>query len=119
MAPYSLDLREKVISHYHRFGNKAGTSRVFGIHRDTITNWLEKAENGGSLAALKSGPKSFRKVDPIEVRAAISENPNMTLHELGERFRVSHVAIWKILRKLRFVYKKKFYVQGAERRRAR
>ncbi len=115
MRAYSIDLREKVISHYKIFGKKSETAIIFGIHQDTLNNWLEKLREG-SLAAFKTGPKGFKKVDPDEVRAVIKEKPDMTLEELGAMFKVSHVAIWKILRKQGFVYKKNFIVQRTQRR---
>lgn len=116
MRAYSLDLREKAVSHYKKFGNKSETAKIFGIHQDTLKNWIEKLKKG-SLAAFKTGPKGFRKVNPAEVKAAIKEKPDMTLKELGDMFKVSHVAIWKILRKQGFVYKKNFIVQRTQRRR--
>jgi transposase len=115
-AAYSIDLRLRVMSHYSEFGNKTETARVFKVHYDTITNW-EKRIIKDNLKASKPGPNnaSPRKLNPQDVCKYVQNKADMTLHELAEIFKVSHVAIWKVLRKHGYVNKKNSIIQRKKR----
>ena len=113
---YSLDLRQKVLLHFEEYKNKTETARIFKISRNTITKWCNRFKMG-ILTSDKTGPKvgSYKKVNPEEVCKYLEFNKDSTLVELAEVFNVSHVAVWKILRKCGYVTKKNFYVRGKRR----
>src|SRR5437868_3766199 len=115
-AAYSIDLRLRVMSHYGEFGNKAETAKVFKIHYDTVTNW-EKKTIKGNLKANKpvSNDTSSRKLNPKDVCEYVQNKADMTLHELAEIFKVSHIAIWKVLHKHGYVNKKNSTIQRKKR----
>ncbi|EAM49690.1 putative transposase [Crocosphaera watsonii WH 8501] len=50
-APYSYDLRTKVINAIDEGMTKTQASRLFGISRNTINLWLKKKEETGSYKA--------------------------------------------------------------------
>lgn len=50
-APYSEDLREKVMTALDRGEKKSHVSRMFNISRDTIDRWLKRRERTGSVEA--------------------------------------------------------------------
>ena len=112
---YSLDLRQKAMLHFTEFGNKEETARVFNIHKDTVTNWSVRLSEG-ILVANKTGPRTIRKLNPKDVCDYLEANRDMTLHELAEVFKVSHVAIWKVLRKSGYVNKKNTTIQRKRRK---
>ena len=111
-AAYSLDLRQRVMMHLEECRNKAATARLFKINPYTIANWCKRLRSG-TLAANKSGPSigSYKKLNPQDVCQYLEENKDSTLVELAEIFNVSHVAVWKVLRKSGYVNKKNTYVQ--------
>ena len=113
---YSLDLRQKVLSHLMKNGNKTETARLFGITRDTIADWCKRLADE-RLEPCKTGPVigSFKKADPKEVCSYVDSHNDITLLEIAEVFKVSHVSIWKILRKSGYVNKKNSYVQRKKR----
>ena len=97
--------------HLEECGNKAATARLFKINPYTISNWCKRLTSG-RLAANKSGPMvgSYKKLNPKDVCRYLQENKDSTLIELAEVFNVSHVAVWKVLRKSGYVNKKNTYV---------
>jgi transposase len=52
-APYSNDLREKVMVAIERGENKSQVSRMFNISRDTIDRWLKRRDATGSVKAAQ------------------------------------------------------------------
>lgn len=52
-APYSNDLREKVMAAIDRGEKKSHVSRIFNISRDTIDRWLNRRKATGSVKALQ------------------------------------------------------------------
>jgi transposase len=51
-APYSNDLRQKVLDAIDRGERKSQVSRMFKISRNTIALWLERREAIGSVSAI-------------------------------------------------------------------
>lgn len=52
-APYSNDLREKVMAALQRGEKKSDVSAMFNISRDTIDRWLKRREATGSVQAAQ------------------------------------------------------------------
>ena len=109
----SLDFRERVLRHFDDFGNKTKTAKLFNISRVTVKNWCIRREKN-CLQADKSGPKGPKKFSVEELVKYLENNRNSTLKELAEEFSVSHVQIWKALRKNGYVSKKKLYFISKE-----
>ena len=52
-APYSKDLREKVMAALDRGEKKSHISQMFNISRDTIDRWWKRREATGSVQAVQ------------------------------------------------------------------
>ncbi len=66
-APYSYDLRKKVINAIDNGMSKTKVSYIFQISRNTINLWLNRrSETGVTRAKVGSQPGSNPKVDNLE-----------------------------------------------------
>ena len=103
---YSKDLREKVLK-YIEFGNKKSqASKVFGVCRGSIYNWLNNIKNRGTI--LDEVPKRrWRKLNPKLLISYVEKFPNKKLKEHAAYFKVSDRAIGQAFEKLKITRKKK------------
>lgn len=92
---YSLDLRERVISHVRSGGSQAEASRIFSVSTRTIYNWLQREDLSPRLATRRR-----RKIDSDRLIAHVREHPDATLLERAAVFGVSDSAIHKALKRL-------------------
>jgi excisionase family DNA binding protein len=92
---YSFDLRERVVEFVRSGGSKAEAARRFGIHRDTVYDWLSRK----NLAPTPSGPR-HRKIDKRALARHVQEHPDALLRERAALFKVSVPALSIALRKL-------------------
>ena len=53
-APYSKDLREKIMSKFDSGMNPTEIARLFNISRSTVYDWIEVRNHRGSLKAKTS-----------------------------------------------------------------
>jgi transposase len=97
---YSIDLRERVISHVRLGGSQAEASRLFNVSTRTIYNWLKAPDLQPRLAKTRQ-----RKIDESALLAHIRDHPDALLRERAVDFEVSEVAIWKALKRLRVTKK--------------
>jgi len=59
-APYSNDLRQKVIAAVKRGERKTTVSKMFNISRNTLDLWLQRAEQTGSCQATQGYQQGCR-----------------------------------------------------------
>jgi transposase len=71
-----------------------------------LYRWIRQQQTEGALAPKARGKYASRKLDDAVVAQYIADHPDATLEELGERFAVSAVAIWKACHRLRLTRKK-------------
>lgn len=103
-APYSLDLRERVVAAVVGGMSRSGAAKLFGVGKATAIRWMARVAQTGSPAALPmGGKKPFSLADEAEwVRARVAEKPDITgrelLAELHERkVDVSYYGVWNFL----------------------
>jgi putative heme iron utilization protein len=73
----------------------------------------------GTLAS-QTHKERQRKINKERLRAYVEENPDKTLMELGEVFQVSHVSIFRSLKKMSITLKKTLgYQERDEEERAK
>lgn len=104
---YSVDLRLCAIAFIDEGGSKVDACRIFKISHNTIYLWLKQREKSGTIVPKKRGKYKTRLLDDAELSAHVKKNPDATLTEIAKVFSVSHVAIWKALRRLKITHKKK------------
>ena len=83
-APYSLDLRERVVAAVAGGMSRRKAAKVYDVSYSTAIRWMERFDQSGSPAALPmGGRKPFSLADEAEwVRARFAEKPDITGREL-------------------------------------
>jgi len=103
-APYSLDLRERVVAAVAGGMSRAAAAHRFGVSRSSAIRWTKRAEETGSPAALPmGGKKPFALAgEAAWIGARLAEKPDLTgrelLAELNRRgVAVSYYGVWHFL----------------------
>jgi transposase len=82
---YSQDLRHRVLLYVKAGGSKAGASRHYAVHVDTVHKWVKQ---GIDHRPKKPGPKDSRKFSRLALAQAVQDQPDLMLKELAARFGV-------------------------------
>lgn len=116
-APYSLDLRKRVLSHLAQHGSPTLTSQTFSISRSIIYDWKRLQATTGSLAPKSNYQQGHsHKVKNLERLANIvKENPGLTLRGIVKKsgITMSLMTCSRALSKLAITRKKNVWIQGA------
>ncbi|EAM49793.1 hypothetical protein CwatDRAFT_2547 [Crocosphaera watsonii WH 8501] len=119
-APYSYDLRTKVINAIDEGMTKTQASRLFGISRNTINLWLKKKEETGSYKAKVGYQKGYnRKIKDLDnFKQFVQIHGSKTQEEMAEIWPtpVSDRTIGKALKKIGYTRKKKLTDREREMR---
>jgi len=111
--PYSIDLRERVVSAVASGETCRSVAARFGVAVSSVVKWSRRHRATGSVSSGKMG--GYRKWVLEPHRAFIMEQlrrtPHLTLHGLkdmlGEHgIEVSHQAVWRFLRREGLSFKK-------------
>jgi transposase len=83
-APYSLDLRERVVAAVADGMSRAEAARHFRVSHSSAIRWTKRNADTGSPAALPmGGKKPFALADEEAwIRARVAEKPDITSREL-------------------------------------
>ena len=86
MAPYSLDLRERVARAWDASGDAADVAATFGVSRAWVHRLIQRRRETGSLAPRKQTKFRSRVLAGQERRLAtlITAQPDITLAELRD-----------------------------------
>ena len=102
---YNERYRAQVVKYLGEGHTQREAKEVFGVGTTTMKQWRKQWEETGSLAK-KELHRSFKKVDPVKLKAYIEENPDAYLEEMAKVFACSDTAIGKALKKLKITRKK-------------
>lgn len=112
-APYSLDLRERVVAAVAGGMRRAEAARRFQISHSSAIRWTKRQAETGSPAALPmGGKKPFTLAGEVAwIRARLAEKPDLTgrelLAELSARgVAVSYYGVWHFLDQAGLSFKK-------------
>jgi transposase len=126
-APYSLDLRERVVAAVTAGMSRAQAAAHYQVSHSSAIRWARRVAETGSPAALPMGGKKPFTLANEEawIRVRVAEKPDITgrelLAELNQRgIEVSHYGVWHFLDHVGLSFKKKPARQrtGSRRRRA-
>jgi len=109
---YSLDLRQRVFDLLAKGKSKLFIEETLGVATKTILKWQKRYEETGIMDRIIPKSTRPRKVDYEKVQKFVEKNPDKTLKEIGERFKISAFASHKIIRKLGITYKKTLSLRG-------
>jgi transposase len=89
MAPYSLDLRQKILrAHAHGRGSQRALAELFGVSVSFIEKLLHRHRTTGEVSAKPHGRGPKPRLDAraeAALREWVTAQPDRTLAELGER----------------------------------
>ena len=109
-APYSYDLRTKVIEALALGMGKTQVSQIFNISRNTINLWLKKREETGSYQAKEGDQRGYdsKITDLDEFRQFAQKHGSLTQKEMAEAWKedISDRTIGKALKKIGYTRKK-------------
>ena len=110
-APYSYDLRIKVIEAIDEGMGKTKASKIFKISRNTLNLWLHsRKETGGYRAKVGYQQGYEAKITDLEnFKEFARKHGSQTQQEMAEAWEgeISDRTIGKALKKIRFTRKKK------------
>ena len=117
-APYSMDLRKRVLKAWDASGDADDVAATFGVSRAWVHRLAQRQRETGSIAPRKQ-TKFRRRVlegQTDQLKALVTAQPDATLAELRDALRTSAAlaTIWRELNHLDFTLKK----NGTRRRTA-
>jgi transposase len=112
-VPYSLDLRERVVSAVASGMSRRGAAKLYQVSYAAVIRWVARSKQTGSPAALRmGGKKPFKLAEESDwILRRLAEKPDITgrelLAELHDReIDVSYYAVWNFLDRSGLSYKK-------------
>ena len=118
MAPYSIDLRKRVIRAWDASGDADAVAATFGVSRAWVHRLVQRRRETGSIAPRKQTKFRSRALAGQEERltALILTRPDATLAELREALPTTAAlsTLWLEIDRLGFTVKK----NGTRRRTA-
>lgn len=121
-APYSDDLRQKVVDAVDRGERKSAVCRMFKISHNTLDSWLKLREQSGSTSANRDyqrGPKP--KIEDLEgFRRFAQKHGHLTQQEMAQQWQeaISDWTIGRALKRIGFTRKKRLTATGSEMKRS-
>ena len=112
-APYSLDLRERVLNDCDNGMSSEDAARKYSVAIATVYSWRRRRRETGSIAPQKYKRGPQRKLAPYEkeVRQLVADHPDATLVEyceiLSKHISVGTTALCDFLRHLKITRKKR------------
>jgi len=109
-APYSYDLRRKVIEAIDGGMGKSQASKIFKISRNTIDLWVHKRKETGDYRADDGYQRGYgAKITDLEkFKEFAQKHGSQTQKEMAEAWpeKITDKTIGKALKKIRFTRKK-------------
>ena len=107
-APYSDDLRDRVLAAYDRGMKTKKIAEVFQVSPAWARRIKQCRRETGRVRPLPAGGKRAQKIDPTLLAELVRRQPDATLKELRERLGVQCAlsSVWSALDKLKLSFKK-------------
>jgi len=108
-APYSQDLREKVLAACDRGMTTKHIAEVFGVCRSWVRRVKQRRREHGETTPRKQGSPGVCKIDREHLARLVAERPDATAAELRERLGIecSEQGIYAALKALNLTFKKR------------
>ena len=102
---YEIRFKERVLSRLETGISQREAARVFGISRNTFTDWLAYRNSGERLVPRKRAGKP-RKIKPGRLHAIIRKTPDVYGCEIAAELGCSRSAVCYALRRHGYTLKK-------------
>ncbi|HHK41584.1 MAG TPA: transposase [Planctomycetaceae bacterium] len=108
-APYSQDLRDRVLRAYDRGMKTKQIAEVFAVSKAWARRVKQRYREHGETRPRKMGGPGVIKVDRVRLAELVAEHPDATASELRELLGVecSESTIYMALKALKLTYKKR------------
>jgi len=109
-APYSQDLRDRVIAASHRGMRTKQIADLFSVSSSWVRRVKQRLREHGEVAPRASEPKCrFMKIDRSQLAQLVEAHPDATLSELRVMLAVpcAPSTIWKALDAMGYTFKKR------------
>ena len=112
-APYSLDLRKRVLKDRDNGMSSQDVAKKYSVARATVDAWRQQQRQTGTIAPKKhrGGPKIKLAPYEKEVRQLVTDHPDATLEELHAQLpnkdEVTVVTLHNFLKRLKITWKKR------------
>jgi transposase len=103
--PYSIDLRERVLSFLEKNPDKKAASELFQVGLATIFRWVAKKKAVGNVQPLRR-PYAYKRIDDEKLTAYVEAHPDHFLSEIANHFGLTLQAIFYALKRLKITRKK-------------
>ena len=103
---YDKKYRERVLAHVEGGKTQEEVRAMFGLGKNTITEWKKLREETGRLENRELARK-HRKIDPAKLADDVKTYPDAFNHERADRFGCSESGIAKALKKAKITRKKR------------
>lgn len=113
---YSQEFREFVVSKVQSGMSRSEAVSFFKIHRNSLTNWLQKYEKTGNVSDKIRKEYKPKKICPQRLLEELDKTPDATLGELSQHFSCSQNSVWQRLKNLGITRKKNQALCRAKRR---
>ena len=103
---YPIIYRKRVIEYRQEGNTLEETSKVFKVAISTIQRWEKQLKEKGDV---KNKPlnRSFKKIEPEELKKYVKNHPDAYIKEIAEVFKCSTTAIIKAFKRLGITRKKR------------
>lgn len=106
MKPYNIDLRKKVIEFLEKGNTQVTSAKLFNLNKSTVNRWYLQYKRTGDLLHKKY-PGSKPRIDKVKLVEYVNKHSDGKLEDFALVFKVSTTAIFRSLKQLKFVFKKK------------
>lgn len=108
-APYSQDLRDRVLAAYDRGMRTKQIAEVFDVSRAWARRIKQRRQERGETSPRKMGSPGVFKIDRARLADLVAQQPDATAAELRERLGVacSESGVYAALKKLGLSFKKR------------
>lgn len=112
-APYSQDLRDRILAAYDRGMKTKDIAELFDVSSAWARRVKQRRREFGETTPRKMGSPGVRKIDRDKLVQLVEAQPDATLAQLRDRLGVSCTcaAISHVLRSLGFTFKKRRSMQ--------
>ena len=102
---YSIKFREEVMKYIDKGHTDQKAHEVFGIGTTTIKEWKKQQKETGQQS-IKTRKRNPKKLNPVQLKAYVSENPDSYLREIAVVFDCNESAVRKAFKRLGITRKK-------------
>jgi transposase len=108
-APYSTDLRIRVIHSYNSGMKISKIAKLFNIVINTVRNWITRYKETGVIDAKKNYHKghSEKISDLNELKNFVDAHPHLTGIEIAKHFNVASSTLCKKMKFIGYTRKKR------------